>query len=297
MLQDRSLELTPSHRLIADRIVSDPEGVAFMTISELGDSVNVNKATVARFATGLGLDGYPQLVRLCRDHLQEQAHLVRRFSNLERLSSAEVDPLRLVYEHDQANLSRTFSRIDRIEWSSAVEALATAPRVHVLGLRKCYAPAFLLSYLLGMLRDDVYNVRTEAGMLTDDIRQVRPGDCFVALSIHRYTNDTVRGFRAAAQRGARTIALTDNAYSPLAAPADQCFYIDTAGVSVLRSVTAFTAVVQALATSVAANLGQESRESLSVEETLLDEFSIYARDANDGVPAKRRPQRKRPVSP
>jgi hypothetical protein len=94
-------------------------------------------------------------------------------------------------------------------WESVVDRLAHAPRVHVMGLRKCHAPAYLLSYLLGMLREDVTAVDASAGSLTDELRRVRAGDCFVAMSIHRYSLDTVRAAQWARQRGAHVIALTD----------------------------------------------------------------------------------------
>jgi DNA-binding MurR/RpiR family transcriptional regulator len=269
--------LTPAQKLLAERVMSDPEGTAFMTITELAAAVGVNEATVVRFAASLGLDGYPGLARLCRERLREQAQLLRRFGNLEQLGSDGRDPLDLAIVFDQANIARTFSRIDRLSWNGAVEALATAPAVHVVGLRKCYAPAFLLGYLLRLVRNDVSVLTPGVGTLTDDLRQLRPEDCFVGIAIHRYTADTVRAFRWAQRVGATTIALTDNPSSPLAIRATHTFYIDTAGVAVLRSVTAFTSLVQALVTAVAAQRA-EARSALLVEEELLESFGTYTAD-------------------
>nr|WP_228047050.1 MurR/RpiR family transcriptional regulator [Saccharopolyspora sp. HNM0983] len=267
--------LTRSQRLLAERIMSDPEGVAFMTVSELADAVDVNESTVVRFASSLGLDGYPGLTRLCRQRLQEQAQLLRRLSNLESVVDHDRDPLELATSYDQANLARSASRVDRPSWDGAVQALGNARGVHVMGLRKCFAPAFLLGYLLRLVRDEVAVLGQTPGMLTDELRRVAPGDCFAALSIHRYSTDTVRAFSIAKRRGATTVALTDNPASPLAGDADHVFYLDTTGVSVLRSLTAFTSVVQALATEVAAARGAQARSALLVEEELLDEFGVY----------------------
>ncbi|MGH3311077.1 MAG: MurR/RpiR family transcriptional regulator [Streptomyces sp.] len=274
-LQARARSLTPAQRLLADRIMADPEGVAFMTVSELASAVGVNEATVVRFAAGLGLDGYPGLTRLCRGRLREQAQLLRRYDNLEQLGTDGGDPLERAVALDRANIARTFARVDADSWHAAVKALAEAPRVHVMGLRKCHAPAYLLGYLLRMLREDVETVTTGAGTLTDDLRRVREGDCFVAVSIHRYAAETVRAASWARTRGAHCIALTDNPSSPLAASADQVFYVDAAGPSVLRSLTAFTSLVQALAAGVARERGHEVRATLLQEEELLKEFGTY----------------------
>lgn len=276
VLQHGYPSLTPSQRLLAERVMSDPEGTAFMTISELAAAVGVNEATVVRFANSLGLDGYPGLTRLCRERLREQAQLLGRFTNLEQLETDNRDPLDIAVSFDQANVARTFSRVDRNAWASAVDTLATAPRVQVMGLRKCYSVAFLLGYLLNLVREDVETLTPAMGTLTDQLRHLTAEDCFVGISIHRYTAETVRAFRWAQRLGAHTIALTDNPSSPLAVRATHTFYVDTAGVSVLRSVTAFTSMVQALASAVAAKRGAHVRSALLVEEELLESFGTYA---------------------
>jgi DNA-binding MurR/RpiR family transcriptional regulator len=277
-LHEKLPELSRSHRLLAERVLADPEGVAFMTVTDLAAVVGVNESTVVRFATGLGLKGYPGLTRLCREKLSEEAHLLRRFANVEKLTGGGGDgggPLELAAAFDQANVARTLARIDPAAWSAAVAVLAGAPRVHVLGLRKVHTAAFLLSYLLGMVRDGVHTLSPATGTLVEDLRRVQPGDCFVGMSIHRYIRETVQGFRWAKAAGATTVALTDNAASPLVPDADHIFYVDTAGVAVLRSVTGFVALSQALANAVAAERGDQARTTLAVEEDLLDRFGVY----------------------
>ncbi|WP_037575219.1 MurR/RpiR family transcriptional regulator [Phaeacidiphilus oryzae] len=280
-LHRRGDKLTRSQRLLADRVLADPEGVAFMTVSELAAAVGVNEATVVRFATSLGLDGYPGLTRLCRERLREQAQLLRRYQSLEQLGSDGGDLLERTVALDHANIARTFARIDPSAWEAATRALAEAPRVHVMGLRKCQAPAQLLVYLLRLLREDVESVTGAAGSLTDELRRVREGDCFVSLAIHRYSSDTVRAASWAHRHGARCLALTDNPASPLAASADHVFYVDSAGPSVLRSLTAFTSLVQALAAEAARLRGHQARSTLLQEEDLLHAFGVYT-DQPDG---------------
>ena len=274
-LRDRE-SLTRSQRLLADRVIADPEGVAFMTVSELASAVGVNEATVVRFATSLGLSGYPGLTRLCRERLREQAQLLRRYDSLEQLGTDSGGLLERAVALDRANIARTFARIDPGTWDAAVRTLAEAPRVHVMGLRKSHAPAYLLGYLLRMVREEVETVTAGAGTFTDELRRVREGDCFVAIAVHRYSAETVRAVNWAASRGARCVALTDNPSSPLVPAAGQTFFVDASGPSVLRSLTAFTSLVQALAAGVARLRGHEARSTLLHEEKLLEEFGVYA---------------------
>lgn len=290
-LQALRSKLAPGQQRIAEILLSDPEGCAFWTVSDMARAAGVHESSVVRFATLLGLSGYPALVELCQRQLTEQAQLVRRFEQVKELGKSD-DLLAAAAGHDQRNIERTLARIDREAWETAAQLLADAPAVHVFGARKCLSIAHLLTYLLHLVRRNVTQLSPTGGMLVDDLRDIAEGDGFVAVSIHRYTTDTVRALEYAKRRGLSTIALTDNAASPLVPHADVVIFVETGGVMLLRSVTAFTTVVQALATAIAVRLGTNTREQLLLDEHLLDVFGVYAngaRDRRDG--AQRRADR------
>lgn len=276
VIQQRYPSLAPSHQVLAERVLAQPGEVAFMTVSALAEAAGVNEATVVRFATGLGLKGYPGLTRLCRERLQEQAQMVSRYDQLQRSGDDSAELRDRAAALDGVNITRTFAGIEAHSWDEAVRLLAHSPAVHVMGLRKCHAPAYLLTYLLQLLREDVNPVTATLGLLTDQLRGIRDGDCFVAMAIHRYSADTVRATAWARERGAHIIAITDTAASPLARSAANVFYVDASSPSILRSMTAFTSLVQALAAGVAHEREHNARDSLLQEEQLLEQFDVYA---------------------
>lgn len=273
-LQSRMDAFAPGQQRIARLLLQDPEGTALRSITETARLAGVHQSSLVRFASALGLQGYPALVRLCRDQLTEQVHLVQRFEQAQQHDTPQ-DLLGSIVEHDQQNLTRTFSRIEQETWRSIVSTLAEAPRVHVMGLRKCLSVAQLLSYLLHMVRPDVRLVAPATGSLVDELRDLRAGDAFVGISIRRYTADTARAMELAKHRGLHTVALTDDAASPLANSADDVLFVETAGVTVLRSLSAFVSLSQALATATALHLGTSSRDELLQDEKLLDSFDVY----------------------
>ncbi|MGH3738410.1 MAG: MurR/RpiR family transcriptional regulator [Micromonosporaceae bacterium] len=303
LLRERFEEFTPRQRKMAQRILADPEGCAFQTVTQLAFSVGANESTVVRFATSLGLRGYPDLARLCQQRLQEKAQLLERFDALRYLESQEGGVLHRAAAFDQANISHTFAGIDPDSWREAVRTLARARRVRVIGLRKSQAPASLLAYLLGLVRGDVRQLGLD-DLLPDSLRRLEQGDALVAISIHRYVRRTVQALRYARSKGVTTVALTDNPASPLAQHADLVFYVEVTGAAILRSVTAFVSLVQALASEVSVELGADTREALALEEELLDEFDVYAApeeppaaDPAAGTPTRARAVRGAPREP
>lgn len=241
----------------------------------MAKAAQVHESSVVRFATSLGLDGYPALARLCREDLAAQLRIVRRFDAAEAQAAFD-DPLAATVRYDTSNLERTFARIAPADWERTVELLAEAPTAHIVGLRQSFTIAYLLAYQLRLVRERVRQVTPDAGLLVDQLRDMSAGDALVAVAIHPATAATVKTLAYARAHGLRTIALTDNPASPLAPHADIALYVDTSGPALLRSLTAFTSLAQALVTAVALRLGERSRARVAEAERLFDEFELYS---------------------
>ena len=271
-------KLSHSHREVARYVLAEPDRCAFMTISELSDATDVNESTISRFVRRIGLPGYPALTDLCRSNLMAQSQFISRLEELEKKEKSGDDLLQLALRHDHDNLTTTFAKIDRERWNDAVRALARGRRIYVIGLRKCYSVAHYLSYALGLVREDVKLLNLDVGTLPEQVRGIGPDDVCVGISIHRYTKEVVHVLRFAEHRGATTIALTDDPGSPLNRHADLTFYADSDGASILRSLTAFMSLVQALVAGTVGQLGTDTRSDLLRQEDLLKEFQTYFSD-------------------
>jgi DNA-binding MurR/RpiR family transcriptional regulator len=268
-IHEHSPHLTPAYRALAGRVLEDPEGVAFMSVGDFAELTGVNMSTVSRFAKFLGLSGYPALRQLCEDHLRAQT-LVHR---LNAVADAEPELWQRSARFDEENIARTFARLGPGDIGKAAQSISDARAVHVLGLRKSHSAAYLLWFLLQLVRDDVRLFTT--GALVEQVRDIRPDDALITFGLHRYSRYTVLAAQYAHEQGAATVALTDNAASPLVPVADHLFLVDTAGPGVLRSMTAFVSLAQALASTVAAQSGAASRDALTTEESLLERFGVY----------------------
>ena len=62
-IQAKYNELTPSFRKLADFILQEPLDAAFMTATEMAQRMDVDAATVVRFAQTLGYSGFRQLIK------------------------------------------------------------------------------------------------------------------------------------------------------------------------------------------------------------------------------------------
>ena len=127
------MQLTPSHQQIADYVLKHPLQAATMPIDELAAAVGVSVATANRFARAIGLDGYPMLrAELVKGFEAMLAPVEKMRVRLEKPGSAH-DALLAVLDESQNNIAATRAALEPAACEAAVQAIAAARRIYVLG--------------------------------------------------------------------------------------------------------------------------------------------------------------------
>src|SRR6266404_8648445 len=131
-VRQRYDQFTQSQKRIAEYVVEHSQEVAFSTVDQMAERLDVNPSTIVRFAYRLGLDGFTDL----QERMQE---LVR--GQLSRtgdpISESQAGHLKgtsfgASLSHDWQNLHHTIAGLDAVAFDRAVNALARARRVYVV---------------------------------------------------------------------------------------------------------------------------------------------------------------------
>lgn len=247
------MQLTPSHQQIADYVLKHPLQAATMPIDELAAAVGVSVATANRFARAIGLDGYPMLrAELVKGFEAMLAPVEKMRVRLEKPGSAH-DAFLAVLDESQNNIAATRAALEPAACEAAVQAIAAARRIYVLGYGASGWLAGMLARGLDMHCDSVHLLATVAGA-TDGARQLprmAAQDLLIVISFPRYLRDTVALTRAAHERGVPILALTDGPHSPLAPLARHCLFAKTESYHAANSETTVLALIEALVSAVA----------------------------------------------
>jgi DNA-binding MurR/RpiR family transcriptional regulator len=247
-LRRRYDELTHSQKRIAETIVDDPRFVAFATVDKFAARLGVSPSTIVRFAYRIGLSGYPEL----QEHVRE---LVLKGLRPDGASSGDAaahlgntvfaESLR----HDMEVLERTAERLRVESLDRAVDLIANAARVRVVGGVTAYGIAYYAAITLERVRDEVL-LLTGASVPTGPLLDMRPGDVVLAFSFPPYAKATLGAIDAARSRGASIVAITDSPVSPLRGKVDVVLPATVSGIGVQNSLVAAMAVANAVVNGV-----------------------------------------------
>ena len=142
-------------------------------------------------------------------------------------------------------------QIKNEQLDAAVNLLAKADNIYVIGLRRSFSVASYLTYALRHLERRAFLIDGIGGMFSEQLSMVSSDDVVIAISYSPYAQEVVELVELGAKRGAHYIAITDSQVSPLAAFSEVCFVVREAQVDGFRSQVASMCLAQTLAVSLA----------------------------------------------
>lgn len=209
--------LHPAERRVADYVLSDPEGVAGLSITRLAAECETSEATISRLVRSLGFDGYKdfRLAVTRASALAEAAHG-------ETAPSADIkakEPLdaiisKLSYS-DRAAVDDTAKSIDLEQFAKARDAIIAAKRIVVFGIGASELVATDLAQKLQRINLAAWSY-SDADRAAGAAALLSSGDLMVVVSASGRTSAGIGVQQAATRSGALAIAITSNPRSTLA---------------------------------------------------------------------------------
>ncbi|MGX8691601.1 MAG: MurR/RpiR family transcriptional regulator, partial [Eubacteriales bacterium] len=261
-IEDAYYGLSKSHKKIADYILENYEKAAFLTAAKLGETTGISVSTVVRFATTLGYEGYPEF----QDALRET--IKGKLTSTQRIEVAgnqiqDNDLLTSVLQKDREMIRNTMTAVSKEDFEQASRAINGARRIYIVGVRSAAPLANFMYFYFKMIYDDVRLISSNSSSeMFEEIYRIEPEDVCVAFSFPRYSMQVQSVVRYAHDKGAKTIAITDNDDSPIAELADFILVAKSNMVSFIDSLTAPLSLVNALIVSSARGRRNATKQNL-----------------------------------
>ncbi len=274
-IQNRLPTFSKGQKLIARFILESYDKAAFMTASKLGKTVNVSESTVVRFAAELGYDGYPSMQKTLQEMIRNKLTSIQRIEVAnDRIGNQDI--LSMVMQSDIEKIRMTLEETDRRSFRASVDAILSAKKIYILGVRSAASLADFLGFYFNLIFDNIVLVHTtSASEIFEQLLRVGPEDVVIGISFPRYSSRTVKAMRFARDRGAVVIALTDSEASPLAETATETLLAKSDMASFVDSLVAPLSLVNALIVAVGRERNEDVEQIFSNLEQIWSEYGVY----------------------
>ncbi|WP_350304418.1 MurR/RpiR family transcriptional regulator [Photorhabdus viridis] len=261
-VRSRYSELSKRLQQVARYVLDNTNSVAFDTVAVIAREADVPPSTLIRFANAFNFSGFNEMKQLFRVHMVEETasytDRARLFRELDGEQEPLEDPQHILQEFARSNvqaMQQLATRTAPEDLKNAVDLLAQAKNIYIIGLRRSFSVAVYLSYALSHLECRPLLVNGLGGMFREQINLIGQEDVVVSISFTPYAEETLMISERAAKAGAKQIVITDSQISPLASFSDVCFVVKEAQVDAFRSLSATLCLVQSLAVALAYRQG------------------------------------------
>jgi DNA-binding MurR/RpiR family transcriptional regulator len=248
---------------VATYALENPDEIAFGTAAGIAAAAGVQPSTLVRFSQALGYQGFSDLQDVFRARLRERVptydERLRQMREHGHAASKAGVLLDGFSEAAARSIADLRAKADPAALDRAVDLLAAAETIYLLGLRRSFPITAYMAYAFGKL--GVRNILVDgiAGLGAEQVSFISPRDAILAVSFTPYASETVTLAQSAKSRGAKVVSITDSIFSPLAPMADAWLEIVEANFEGFRSMAATLALAMTLSVAVAGKREESAR--------------------------------------
>ena len=189
---------------IASFALENPDEIAFGTVSSIAEQAEVQPSALVRFSQALGYQGFSDMQEIFRSRLRDRIlNYDERLQQLREHAPETSKPNVILHgfcEASARSIAALQEKLDPADLDRAVEQLARAETIYLIGLRRSFPIASYMAYALGKLGVRAILVDAVGGLAAEQITFAGPKDAVLAISFTPYASETVSLARAAAAR-------------------------------------------------------------------------------------------------
>jgi len=272
--------LSPAEKRLADVMLQYQRDLPSYTAGELAYKAEVSKATAARLIRLLGYATYPDAKRQIRADQtwgSPSAGLIN--SNEAPFGVVSLDT---VVQIDLDNIRTTAESISEKTLQAITQAIVSARRVWIMGLRSGYGLAHHAAHYLTLIKNDVQVLPSGSGSYSHEVASMVKGDVLLVIAFRRRPRLLPAILSEARAAGATTVLITDLSAAASAKASEYVLRCRCQSPSPFNSFAAAVTLINYLAWSVAAAMGDESLERFQKIDRLVGALDNVSTPQNEG---------------
>lgn len=255
--------LTRKQKEILDALLSNPEEVCYVSLSELARRTGVSEVTILRMCKRLGFASFVELKQAFRAHTERlvKNSMETSYFSLDLPAAERKDKdavMQQILDDARTQSAMFFDTLPRQKILKTSRLIFQAGTVLICGQGVSAVAADYFYRRLSPLIPNAVPVRVEdMDSVQASLAKLRPGDHVIAISFPRYYSAMRSIVRFAEYRGAHVTAITDSPDSPVVTPNSVNYLCNTATRVFYNSYSLPIELVNLIASGVVLEMGED----------------------------------------
>lgn len=282
-IREKYDKLSKTQKRIANYIIENPESACFLSVRDLAKKLQTTEVTVFKFIKNIGYTSYNDFKKDLQTQIQNW------ISPNERIKQAvyNFDPEDSLYDNmikaEIDSLKTTYSSNSQVTMDEAVELLAGADRIYVIGNEISEPTAKFCSYRLSQLGKvaEFLDVNVQRSVV-DCLAGINENVLFIIVSFPIYSVKTLALVDYLTQKGMKYIAISDRHSSDIALHATISLVCCNDTAIFYNTITSAISLVNILCSLLAVSLNNTTDERQNEKEKIQNQLDQYVHDHYKG---------------
>lgn len=276
-IQAHQESYTGVYRKLANYLINNFVGVAFMRAQQWAAEVDTSEVSVIRFVRFLGYKGYPEFCEKLQQVIRHEITMTDYVALSAKKPCKGANILTDIIKAEERNFNELIAKYSPETMNSIIELLGKTEKFAVVGLRSSTALADYCSYMfIRALSKEVITVG-QGGVHTFDsfLPWADKEAVVIAFAYPRYPVRTLEIVEYLKKLKWPVIAITNNELSPLAPLADHILYAPSHSVGFTDSMGAASVLINAIVMEYMDKFPDQSINRIKRFEALAKEKNYY----------------------
>lgn len=245
--------------------------IPLMSIEQISKETGVSTATISRFARVFAFKGFYEFKDKIKEDIKITINPVDRFRQLKTDISGKK-PLVTVARQDVKNINKLISMVKEETFLKLVDMIEKAPRVFSFGVSISSIFSNLIRYIFNQIQKEAHCLDEGNVTVEEKIVTLKKDDLVIFCSFYPYSKATISFAQLAHEQGLQVVAISDNEFSPISEYAALVLPIPRENVLFTTSISAFSVLINAIATEIAYKKKEKLTESIDRSDKILKKY-------------------------
>jgi len=247
--------LTPKAQILGNYIMQNPSKAVFMTTKELAQTCDISEATVVRFVSTLGYEGYSDFQNALKDFVNTGLSLPER-ADIKGIKEHGADRLHRGVLEELGNLQHLYENISVETLNEFVDQLDKINTVYVVGSRISYTYAYYLGWSLTKIRKGVHILKGSDSTSFDLLVNANSPSLVILTTSTRYPNELIKLARMIQRSSHTLLTMTDSSICPIIGFSDLSLVVPSRSIPFIGNVSGMLVAIQYIVQELANKRGE-----------------------------------------
>jgi len=255
-------QFTKTEKKIYKFFLENKRSIAFLSIQELSENLELGRASVLRFANKIGFKGFAALKKEIINELKDDISPLDKFSvSLNKKAEKDFN-INQIAEDEVKNINYLVNNFDQKKFNKAANFIMQADNIYIAGHGSSHYIAGLSAFLLQRVGYRAFHLNNSSLSFVEQLVNIRKKDLLIEFSFPPYFSNTTMAAEFAKKQKSKVVAITNSVVAPVTKHSTVSLTVKTDNQIFTNSMTPIIVLLYTLIDEVAVKDKERSRTTI-----------------------------------